>query len=110
MTPETRERLIGLAVGVVTVVVTLTLIAVLEARSAPQEICMDAEMRDRIRALGLQGYDEAFKQHAINLFSIYVRNPDEQPNRAQVGTQNSIRAYIRVRELALKWNPPSCTP
>ena len=108
MTPEMRERLIGLAVGAVTVVVTLTLIAVLEARSAPQEICMDAETRDRIRALALEGYDDAFKTTASHLFSVYVRNPDEIPNRAQVGTQKSVNAYIRVRELAMKWDPPLC--
>ena len=108
MTPETRERMIGLAVGVVTVVVTLLLIAVLEARSETRETCMDAEMRDRIRALAMQGHDEAFKTQAANLFSVYVRNPDDIPNRAQVGTQKSINAYIRVRELALKWDPPSC--
>ena len=109
MTPETRERLIGFAVGVVTVVVTLSMLAILEARSAPNDTCMDAEMRDRIRALAMQGHDEAFKTQAANLFSVYVRNPDEIPNRAQVGTQKSINAYVRVRELALKWNPPPCS-
>ena len=109
MTPETRERLIGLAVAVVTAIVTLSMLAVLEARSAPNETCMDAEMRDRIRALAMQGHDEAFKTQAANLFSVYVRNPDDIPNRAQVGTQKSINAYIRVRELALKWNPPPCS-
>ena len=102
--------MIGLAVGVVTVVVTLLLIAVLEARSETRETCMDAEMRDRIRALAMQGHDEAFKTQAANLFSVYVRNPDDIPNRAQVGTQKSINAYVRVRELALKWSPPPCTP
>ena len=71
---------------------------------------MDAEMRDRIRALAMQGHDEAFKTQAAHLFSVYVRNPDEIPNRAQVGTQKSINAYVRVRELALKWSPPPCTP
>jgi len=109
MTPETRERLIGFAVGVVTVVVTLSMLAILEARSAPNDTCMDAEMRDRIRALAMQGHDEAFKTQAANLFSVYVRNPDDIPNRAQVGTQKSINAYVRVRELALKWNPPPCS-
>ena len=108
MTPETRERLIGLAVGLATAIVTLSMLAVLEARSAPNETCMDAEMRDRIRALAMQGHDEAFKTQAGHLFSVYVLNPDEIPNRAQVGTQRSIRAYVRVRELALKWDPPSC--
>ena len=106
----TRDRIIGLIVAVVTVIVTLSLLAVLEARSAPNEICMDAEMRDRIRALALEAYDESFKSTAAHLFSVYVRNPDDIPNRAQVGTQKSINAYIRVRELALKWNPPPCTP
>ena len=106
----TRDRIIGLIVAVVTVILTLILLFVLEARSAPNEICMDAEMRDRIRALAMQGHDEAFKTQAAHLFSVYVLNPDEIPNRAQVGTQRSIRAYVRVRELALKWNPPSCTP
>ena len=106
----TRDRIIGLIVAVVTVILTLILLFVLEARSAPNEICMDAEMRDRIRALAMQGHDEAFKTQAAHLFSVYVLNPDEIPNRAQVGTQRSIRAYVRVRELALKWSPPPCTP
>jgi len=103
-----RDRWIGLAVAAATIVVTLILLAMLEARSETREICMNAEMRDRIRLLALQGYDEALKTHAAQLFSVYVRNPDEIPNRAQLGTQNSIKAYVRVRELALKWNPPPC--
>jgi hypothetical protein len=106
----TRDRIIGLIVAVVTVILTLILLFVLEARSETRELCMDAEMRDRIRTLAMQGHDEAFKTQAAHLFSVYVLNPDEIPNRAQVGTQRSIRAYVRVRELALKWNPPSCTP
>ena len=109
MTPETRERMVGLIVGLVTAIVTLTMIAVLEARSEVRETCMSAEMRDRIRGLALEGYDESFKSVAAHLFSVYVRNPDEIPNRAQVGTQKSINAYVRVRELALKWNPPPCS-
>lgn len=99
---------IALAVGLGTVIITLAVLWLLEAQSAPGETCMDAEMREHIRALAVQGYDEGLKNHAVQLFSIYVRNPDEQPNRAQVGTQNSIRAYVRARELAAKWNPPTC--
>jgi len=106
----TRDRIIGLIVGLVTVAITLIILALFEAKSETREICMDAEMRDRIRKLALEGHDEAFKNHAGHLFSVYLRNPDDIPNRAQVGTQNSIRAYVRVRELALKWNPPPCTP
>jgi hypothetical protein len=105
----TQDRIIGLIVAVVTVILTLILLFVLEARSETRELCMDAEMRDRIRALAMQGHDEAFKTQAAHLFSVYVLNPDEIPNRAQVGTQRSIRAYVRVRELALKWNPPPCS-
>jgi len=105
----TRDRIIGLIVAVATVILTLILLFVLEARSEVRETCMDAEMRDRIRALAMQGHDEAFKTQAGHLFSVYVLNPDEIPNRAQVGTQRSIRAYVRVRELALKWNPPPCS-
>ena len=106
----TRDRIIGLIVALVTVAITLIILALFEAKSETRETCMDAEMRDRIRALAMQGHDEAFKTQAGHLFSIYVLNPDEIPNRAQVGTQRSIRAYVRVRELALKWNPPPCTP
>jgi hypothetical protein len=105
----TQDRIIGLIVAVVTVILTLLLLFVLDARSETRELCMDAEMRDRIRALAMQGHDEAFKTQAANLFSVYVRNPDDIPNRAQVGTQKSINAYVRVRELALKWNPPPCS-
>jgi hypothetical protein len=106
----TREQWIGLAIALITIVLTLLALAVLEQREAASKPpdCVDAETRERVRTLSLRGYDEAYVKHTANLFVIWVQDPQDQPKRASAGTQTAISAYIRARALALSWEPPVC--
>jgi len=105
----TRERWIALAVGVITVVVTLLLLALLEAQSKMSYDCIDPTERERVRELALVGIDDGLKRSMTHLFDVWQKDPEhEQPKRAQVGTTNAINAHNRARKLALAWNPPSC--
>jgi len=106
----TRERWIALAVLVVTVVVTLLLLALLEAEGKVSYDCIDPTERERVRELALEGIDDGLKKSMTHLFEVWQKDPEhEQPKRAQVGTTNAINAHNRARKLALSWDPPTCS-
>lgn len=106
-----RERWIGLAVIVVTVVTTLLLIALLEAEGKVPFDCIDPTERERVREMALKGIDEGFIDAMQHLFDVWQKDPaTEQPKRAQVGTGNAVNAHIRARKLVLTWDPPVCPP
>jgi hypothetical protein len=104
----TRERWTGLAVGVVTVVVALILIALLDAESKVQVDCMDPTERERIRDIVLRGIDDGLKEQIQHLFEIWMKDISDQPRRAMVGTNNAVNAHVRARKQAVEWNPPTC--
>jgi len=105
----TRDRWIALAVGVITVVVTLLLLALLEAQSKVPYDCVDPTERERVRQLAFDGIDKGLVEAMAHLFEIWQRDPtNSQPQRAQVGTTNAINAHSRARKLAVAWDPPSC--
>jgi hypothetical protein len=105
-----RERWIALAVGVITVIVTLLLLALLEAQSKVNVACLNPVDRENIRAIMLKAVDRGLEENVVHLFDIWVKDPStEQPKRAQVGANNAVNAHIRARNAALQWNPPECT-
>lgn len=98
-----------IAIGVITILLTLALLALLEEREAKSEsTCVSAEHSEAIRKLTLEGIDEAFKAHVRLLFDVWMKDHSQQPKRAQVGIANGISAYIRAQADALKWSPPVC--
>jgi hypothetical protein len=99
----------GLLVIVITVLLVILLLMFLPDSSAPAPApCVDDRMREEIRTLTLEAVDTGLKEHVAHLFEVWVRDPAEQPKRATVGMQNGISAYLRARQNALLWNPPSC--
>ena len=72
------------------------------------EICTDSETRDKMRALALEGIDDGFRKHMMLLFDVWVKDIVDQPKRAITGNQLNMRAYLRARAEALRWNPPEC--
>jgi hypothetical protein len=103
--------IVRLAVGVVTIILTLILLALCD-RDASSKVpfdCVDPTERERVRELVLKGIDEGLQQAMRHLFDVWQRDPStEQPKRAQVGTSNAINAHNRARRLALAWDPPHC--
>ena len=108
----TKERWVGLAVIIVTVLLTMMAIAVLEdAEGKVPYDCVDPTERERVRDLAFEGIDDGLKKAMTHLFEVWQKDPNtDQPRRAQVGTTNAINAHNRARRLALAWDPPSCPP
>ena len=108
----TKERWVGLAVIVITILLTLMAIAVLEeAEGKVPYDCVDPTERERVRQLVFDGIDKGLVDAMQHLFDIWQRDPqNSQPQRAQVGTTNAINAHSRARKLAFAWAPPDCPP
>jgi hypothetical protein len=107
--PMTKERWIGIAVAVATVVATLLLLALLPANSRVSYDCTDPTERERIREIALKGIDDGLQNAISHLFDVWQKDPTtSQPQRAQVGTTNAINAHIRARQHTLAWSPPIC--
>lgn len=108
----TRERWIALAVGLITIILTLILLALLEQREASSRVqvdCIDAVQRENIREIMLKAVDRGLEESILHLFDIWVKDPaTEQPKRAQVGANNAVNAHIRARKAAMAWDPPPC--
>jgi hypothetical protein len=105
----TKERWVGLAVIVITVLLTLMALAVLDAEGRVPYDCVDPTERERVRSLAVEGIDDGLKKAMTHLFDVWQKDPvNEQPKRAQVGTTNAINAHNRARKLALAWDPPPC--
>ena len=97
----TRDRWIALAVLVVTVVVTLLLLALLEAEGKVDEVpWVPSKWDDQIDELEKQALGEAFKKHIAQLYSIWVTDNYQPriPPRALSGARNARDAYIRSME------------
>ena len=72
------------------------------------QVCFDAETRERARALVFEGFDAGLRNHAKHTFDVWVRDGQDDPNRATAGMQNGIDAYARARALIQQWLPPTC--
>ena len=71
-------------------------------------VCVTDEDRVHIRAQVLAAVDEAFRDNMKHLFTSWLKDARDQPQRASAGLQNSIVVYQRARADALKWAPSSC--
>lgn len=106
-----NPMVIRIIVGVITIILTLIVIALLDGRevqSKVEQVCVDPTERETIRELALSGVDEGYKKHVSQLFDIWVKDPHDQPARAKVGMTNGINAYVRARRDSLAWAPVHC--
>lgn len=71
-------------------------------------LCMNTEMREKIREIMLIALDEALKDHIVNVFTIWLRDETGQPGRARQGVKQGVAAYVRSRDSMQKWDPPQC--
>lgn len=113
MKPRTRERLIGLAAGIICTLVAMALIEIVGAAPSQQEgpiTCMSADMRDRTKTLMLDGLDQSLRDRMAHLFEQWQIDDRDQPRRAATGMRKAIRAYSQTREFIERWNPPPCSP
>jgi hypothetical protein len=112
MTARTRDRLIGLIVGVIATLAAMMMFEIIHAASAqPPITCIAPDLRDRVRALAIEGLDNAFRSKVEHQFEIWTKTGDDMaPQRAAIGTRIAIRAYARSIRFMQQWNPPDCPP
>jgi hypothetical protein len=70
--------------------------------------CMDAETAERVRDIMHDGIDQGLKNHAVSIFSVWQKDPTDQPRRAITGMTNAINAYAGSREAVKNWKPLRC--
>lgn len=108
----TRERWIALAVGLITIVVTLILLALLEQREAASKaeevVVAPSKWDDQIDELERQALGDAFKKHIGQLYTIWVTDNYQPrfPPKAIVGMRNARDAYIRGMDAIEKREKP----
>lgn len=101
----------NLLVLILTVVVTLPVIAILDYYEAHSQVsvCVTPEQRDHIRDVMLKAVDHALDEQVGNLFGNWVKDSQGQPKRAQTGLNNTLKAFVISRANVLAWDPAECT-
>jgi len=101
-----------ITVGVIVVLLAAAIGYAATAQTAapppPRELCMDADTRDKARALMFEGINEALTRHTANLFDNLMKDRGHDPDRMTRGMYTSLALYARSRENLLKWSPPAC--
>ena len=97
---------IGLALAVTLSV--LLMLPLATAQKTAADICMDAETRDKTRALMFEGINVALVHHTERLFDNLMKDRGNDPERMTRGMYTALALYARSRENLLKWNPPAC--
>ncbi len=77
------------------------------AQSRP-EPCMDEQTREKMRGVMLEALDTSLQQHIIRAFEVWMKDDRGQPDRARIGVQNGVQAYLLARKGVLEWMPPPC--
>jgi hypothetical protein len=107
----TRERWIALAVGTITVIITLLLLAVLETSSAPAPL-QPSQYEPHLIELDKRALDQAYTTQAAHVFGIWIKDGVGDASRAKVGFANARKGYdaamtaIAVREQRLPREQP----
>jgi hypothetical protein len=78
------------------------------AAQTTNETCMDADTRDKARALMFEGINDALTRHTSQLFDNLMKDRGHDPARMTRGMHTSLALYARSRENLLKWSPPAC--
>ena len=105
--------MMGIAIGATAMIAFggLLLIAALFSGIAQPErsqTCMDEATRDHVRAVMLDGIEQALQIQTSTLFRVRMREYTGPPQAALVGLNNSITAYINIRRAINEWSPPTC--
>ena len=99
---------IRVVTGIAVAVAIVAGVAIDERNTEAQPLapaCVTDEDRVHIREQVLAAVDDAFRDNMKHLFTSWLKDPRDQPQRASAGLQNSIVVYQRARADALKWSP-----
>ena len=99
---------IGMALAAPFVALSLLYPYAVAQAPPPGELCMDADARDKTRALMFEGINVALVHHTERLFDNLMKDRGNDPERMTRGMYTALALYARSRENLLKWNPPPC--
>ena len=105
--------MITVVLSVAAVIIAVLSISVLLQRTAaqttpPPELCMDADTRDKARALMFDGLNNALTHQAEKLFDNLLKDRGHEPDRMTRGLEGSLKLYVRSRANLLAWSPLPC--
>ena len=72
------------------------------------ECAPDEATKARVRDIMVHGLDLALQDRVTTLFEIWMKDDSGQPDRARVGIEQGIDAYLHARKGFLKWDLPVC--
>lgn len=104
-----REWVWAIISLVIAIVLSYILVSLAHDAQSKVDVCVTSEQRDHIREVMLKAVDNALDNQIDKLFANWVLDNTGQPKRAQVGTNNAIRAFIVARAAVLNWDPHECT-
>jgi len=103
-----REWLWAILALAIASVLAYVLVSMSADAQSKVSVCVTPEQRDHIRDVMLKAIDRALDEQVGKLFANWVVDSTEQPKRAQVGTNNSLKAYIVAKANILAWDPAEC--
>lgn len=109
MTPRLLIAILAMAFlgGVAAYVVSVVRQA--EPATHPPEItCLELQQSDKLKALGFEALDNAFRTHLEHLFEIAMKDATDQPRRMRVGTQNAIHGWVTSYNFIVQYHRPEC--
>lgn len=86
----------------------LTMAAPRPEPKIPADICMGAEMRERVRVLMFEAIDAALKDHIEHIFKVWLQDDPRQTERMRLGAVRGIKAYSAARKGIEAWAPHDC--
>jgi len=60
---------------------------------------------ERLNVVLNQALDEALRIYVVNLFSVWMKDPTGQPDRARVGVEKAVKAWQHARNAIDGWEP-----
>ena len=71
-------------------------------------VCADEDVRDTLKQVTYESLDMAFKERINHLFSVWMRDDTQQPQRFLNGARMALRGYIQGRHIISTWEPKPC--
>lgn len=71
-------------------------------------ITLTSEEIEHLKMVGRQALEDALKDHVSRLYESWMKDDTNQPERANNGIRQGVRAYISAKRNLEKWSPPIC--
>jgi hypothetical protein len=62
---------------------------------------------ERLKVVLYQALDEALRLYVVNQFSVWMKDPTDQPERAADGVHKAVRAWTDARKAIDEWEAPT---